>query len=268
MSEITAIEKIREVVLNYDEKLLDQKVIERDVSANLALGIFVDLYGNFETNYEDINIKDIMFLSRSDGWEHDVMSWRELINTWIYGDTWSHNVFEYFEGQIQDKLFPAEGAGHILKIESYGGVLGCANGNHRLVGACCWMACKNGDNAKLQSVYTSTFKLKDATKTLLQRIDIDKEDIYVYESEFSPFKNNGQFIKIETNENIQFFQILDKDTLQKIDIVKFYSTPFKFINDYLFEKELTKKNLNELYNQDWSYVKKEYLQIWKRMISL
>ena len=172
------IERIRQEVSLNDGKVLKTTIIT-DLTKRLEVKFFVNL-NTYQINYKDIFIKDIVSLGRNDNWTKDKHTWKELINDWITGYGWKDEVINYFENEIEDKNFPAEGAGRNLRIESFGGLLTCANGNHRLVGAVCWMASKYGDDAILKKVRVASFPLKNIFYKFLDKL-VENDLVYLFE---------------------------------------------------------------------------------------
>ena len=97
------IERIRQEVSLNDGKVLKTTIIT-DLTKRLEVKFFVNL-NTYQINYKDIFIKDIVSLGRNDNWTKDKHTWKELINDWITGYGWKDEVINYFENEIEDKIY-------------------------------------------------------------------------------------------------------------------------------------------------------------------
>lgn len=252
------IEKIRKEVSLNDGKVLETNIIS-NLSNRLEIHFFVNL-DVYQDNYKDIFIKDIVSLGRNDYWTKETHTWKELINCWITGYGWRNEVIDYFENEIEDKNFPAEGAGRNLRIESFGGLLTCANGNHRLVGAVCWMASKYGDDAILKKVRVASFPLKDIFYKFLDEL-VENDVVYLFEiGDFISSKK--QYIKIGNKQlnYIKFYEIKN-DKLVLLGCIKNLYCKYDFINNFLLNRDIKKKKLESFINLAWQKMNKLYLEI-------
>lgn len=117
-----------------------------------------------QIRYVDVPLAAVMALGRWDFWKSGD-SWRDIVSRQqpedrphdpgMHGRDWTDRVFPHFEGELRDDCFPAGGAAGPLKLRSYGGFIECESGNHRLVGAYCWLASKDGHLAKLRKARVS-----------------------------------------------------------------------------------------------------------------
>ena len=257
------IERIRQEVSLNDGKVLKTTIIT-DLTKRLEVKFFVNL-NTYQINYKDIFIKDIVSLGRNDNWTKDKHTWKELINDWITGYGWKDEVINYFENEIEDKNFPAEGAGRNLRIESFGGLLTCANGNHRLVGAVCWMASKYGDDTILKKVRVASFPLKNIFYKFLDKL-VENDLVYLFEiGEFiSSKKRYIKIVNIHLNY-IKFYEIKN-DELVLLGCLKNLYCEYDFINNFLLNRDIKKKNLDSFINLVWQKMNKLYLEIMLRNI--
>lgn len=246
-NQVTTIQHIRDKVNDYQGYVLDQKVMDGDYATINPIRFFVDFQNTDSHNiqYKNIPIKNIMFLNRSDGWQNKSQSWRELINTWIHGEDWDNNVFGYFESSIKDNSFPPKTSQSNLRVLDYCGIIKCDNGNHRLVGACCWMTCKNGDDAILLDVHcVETAKFKPFTRKLIEELK-DDDEVYTLEALFP----------IDTTSKLQRFI---KTVNKNLSITKL----FQIIDDNIIDVTANKTQIN-LSGFDWKCLDKKYIEIWK-----
>ena len=114
----------------------------------------------------DIPVRSMVSLRRN-GLCQPGDTWRSILMDRITGDGWRPEVIDYFEQPIRDRLFPADKSRCPLDLDMTGGIGTCANGNHRIVGAICWLAATRGDDAVMQSVRTT---VRDIDRTLIGRL--------------------------------------------------------------------------------------------------
>lgn len=148
------IERLRCKVAESVCSLLEREIIDSQVILR-AVDAFRISDGTCQKVRCDIPIHSIISLGRKDDTWIGGDTWRDLIMRRLHGTGWPAEVFEYFENEIGDKLFPAPGSRGALEILSYGGVSVCSNGNHRLGAAYCWLAATQGPDAHLKSVNTT-----------------------------------------------------------------------------------------------------------------
>ncbi|MBP2311488.1 hypothetical protein [Azospirillum soli] len=101
----------------------------------------------------DVPIQAVVALGRADKLLGNRDTWRTIVNKGVHGRGWTHGVFDYFDGDIMDKDFPADGATGMLKLSCIGGAVTCANGNHRLAGAVAWIASTRPHDSVLRKVW-------------------------------------------------------------------------------------------------------------------
>ncbi|AWU95622.1 hypothetical protein [Azospirillum ramasamyi] len=136
---------IRERVRDCRDPILDTEVLLDNHSPEpYCLGPFADLVrdpdGQLLREEIDVPIRAVVALGRGDGLLGNRDTWRTIIDRGLHGNGWTHDVFDYFDGEICDRYFPADGANGILELYSVGGAVQCGNGNHRLAGAIGWIA--------------------------------------------------------------------------------------------------------------------------------
>ncbi|GAB7534273.1 hypothetical protein [Burkholderia sp. 3C] len=100
--------------------------------------------------YLDVPLVKIFALSHK-SFAEKAKTWRSLLDG-IHGIGWEHDALDYFESEIGASPFPVPEAARPLRMQAFGGVLICTNGMHRLVAAVCWLAAKDGENARLRKV--------------------------------------------------------------------------------------------------------------------
>lgn len=255
------IDLIRKKVTESNSNLLKNTKLTKNVSNRLEVDFFVDK--SFKTEYKDIYVKDIVSLGRNDHWNSEFPSWIELIEKWIYGLDWRDEVIDYFENDIRDNYFPAMGAGGILEMESLGGLLTCSNGNHRLVGAVCWVVSKYGDDAILKKVKVANFHLNKTFYSLLDTLQKD-DKVYLYENTYGLNQKN-KYIKIinEKLNYVKYYNILH-NKLVLINTLKCKYCGINFVNDFFYKRDIKMKRLEQYINIKWEELNEHYLEIMKR----
>jgi hypothetical protein len=240
MIEKKPIEKLREAVLNSNNKLLEEQVVNSS-DINFILDKFT-IYTENKDYYDDVSIYNIVALCRSDKWIENVRTWRELVNEWITGEGWTNQVFDYFESDIKSQDFPADNAMNTLRFIDYDGLLTCSNGNHRLVGACCWISANNKTELK-QVLIRDRYDLDPNIKSFFKELKNDQE-VFVSREE--------KTIRIVCAKyEIEYFYEKGKEP-EKI------STKRKYI---IIEWILKKFNLFQ--NNNFVRVPSKYINIWK-----
>jgi hypothetical protein len=153
----TIIEKLRAAVSSSSCSLLDRPLI--DVGVVYAAATVFRLANDHIEVYDDVPLTRLFVLNRKgDTWK-DGDSWRDVAIRRLHGRDWTSDVFDYFEGEIENKMFPSMDSRGVLNLVRYGGVVVCTNGNHRLAAAYCWLASTQGDAAKLLKVKTTIVAL-------------------------------------------------------------------------------------------------------------
>ncbi len=104
----------------------------------------------FRTAYLDVPLVKLVALGHKN-FAKDAKTWRSLLDG-IHGVGWERDTLAYFESEIGTSSFPAPNAAYPLRFQAFGGALICVNGMHRLVAAVCWLAAKDGLDAKLRKV--------------------------------------------------------------------------------------------------------------------
>lgn len=254
------IEKIRKQSNESNSILLNYTKLTANLKFELEVSFFINLK-ELKVAYIDVPIKNIVSLGRNDHWNNETPTWNELINNWIVGLNWTDEVIDYFENEIGDKNFPALGAGGNLRLESYGGLITCANGNHRIVGAVCWLTSKYGDNAVLKNVRVTNFPFKNIFYEFLDKLS-ENDEIYLFQH-----NNEKKYIRImnKLNNYIKYYEITNNDELLSLGSIKVKYSCFKIINEYFLDKVLIKKNLKQYSFFEWKPINKQYFEIMKKV---
>ena len=166
---LTAITRLKAIAANCPSELLDRPVLDAwGLSHLFGACQWISTTGA-ESAHRDVPLRDIVGLGRvNDAW-YPGDTWREVVTKRLHGADWTDEVFEYFRGPIGDKDFPPSSARGRLELIEYGGAVFCANGNHRLPAAVCWLAQEVGDDACMRSVYTTICGVsKDRIKALIE----------------------------------------------------------------------------------------------------
>lgn len=102
-------------------------------------------------------------------------------NFWTSGDTWrsavqgltclgwTDRVYDYFDGPLREKNFPAHNSMYELRLTCYGGLCVVGNGNHRVVGGRIWLQHKYGEQAAWKQAKVSFYHLLPSARDLLQK---------------------------------------------------------------------------------------------------
>lgn len=154
----TPIALIRERMRECRAPLLDTEVLLDNYSPQpFSLGAFRELVRDRDApvlcGFIDVPIQAVVALGRADKLLGNRDTWRTVVNKGVHGHGWTHGVFDYFDGDILDEPFPAEGATGILELSCVGGAVTCANGNHRLAGALAWIASTRPHDPVMRKVW-------------------------------------------------------------------------------------------------------------------
>lgn len=258
------IDEIRRSAEESNSIVLKQKKLTAHLDKTL---IFEFFKGESTEKYENISVKDIISLGRNDHWESEYPTWIELLNKWIDGTPWRDEVIEYFENDIENKKFPAEGAKEELKLVNFGGLLHCFVGNHRIVGAVCWLVSKYGDEAILKKVSVTTYPLNDYFKQLLEIVK-DDDEIYLLMEQVINGQHNkakdSKYVKIVNRKlnYINFYELKD-DNFVNIGSLKYKYFVINFINNSLQKRDIEMKSLGNYINKIWTPMNKHYFEIMK-----
>lgn len=173
----TQIEIIRKAVATSNCELLDLKPERPDMP-----GRALDLLTATEpcqVYHADIPLSSVSGMHRADFWRQgqsfrEILQWNEEKKLGVHGKGWQPDIFEYMEGELREKEFPAHSTLHQMRLISRGGIVDCENGNHRFVGAYCWLAAKYGHRAVFKKAHVTHHPI---SKPLLDKlVEIDREN--------------------------------------------------------------------------------------------
>lgn len=195
--EYSVINKIRRVSNSSNSRHIRSKII--DPIELQSLGELLKLQENGYSSVMDVSVQNIISLNRIDDTWFKGDTWLDALNNRLHGKGWKEEVFDYYEKEIDAKDFPAPGAREYLQLNSYNGLIGCGNGNHRLIAGLCWMASKYGDTqAILKKVHVHMILFDE------NRVLVLKELYKSYDCGIKIFKNeltNSEKDLYETKED-------------------------------------------------------------------
>lgn len=178
----TQIEVIRKTVAASSCELLDRRPAHPDKA-----GGTLDLLTSTDpakVYHADIPLNSVSGMHRSDFWcqgqtFRDILQWDENKRLGIHGRGWQPDIFEYMEGELREKGFPAHASLYQMRLISRGGIVDCENGNHRFVATYCWLAAKYGDQATFRKVHVTHHPISQPLLNKLVELNRDSYKIDV-----------------------------------------------------------------------------------------
>lgn len=190
---LTTIELIKDAAKNAVCPTLDEEIYH-----DIETGVFTLSGGANSTDvYVDVPVHKLVSLNRRDFWSPGD-TWRSATYK-LHGEGWKAQVLKYFESQIKDQWFPAPNSTEPLTLRSFGGLVECSVGNHRIIAARSWLTAKYGCAAYFNSVRVRAFSIPPCVVRFLEEAVQEGSDVLISNissQEIANFKYGDSYIEL------------------------------------------------------------------------
>ena len=140
-----ALSEIRRLVASCRLPLLDRQIVGDDRGAVSRLIDDVTVPAGVPSPvWMDIPLSAVVGLQRVVGFKG--ATWRQSLDG-LAAQDWDSRVFDYWSGEVRDKVFPAKMAKRALRLECRAGAVLVVNGAHRMAAGMAWLCATRGDDA-------------------------------------------------------------------------------------------------------------------------